>query len=226
MSKKLKKALFDIVTDDAPEEPVGWGIIWECITRPGKYGLGQDFPGLAEDAVKEALAELVAEGKLIEGPARDGEQGWREPTPDVPAFILRVEDRIGIQPVKWPVPIHISMCGDYVDFTVPIEPQVSVRDHDDPEAWAQRERDEGHHVIKFRNIVEWGPHVWLAFLERYHRTYEQSTWDEDDEKRQPGSPEAAMADLIDSLSDEIGRLERTRSALVKAFNDAGGLGKI
>lgn len=144
------------------------------------------------------------------------------PPPKVHEFIQRIEAEIGTKPADWPVSLHVKHCGDYTDFEVPIEYHSR---RDDSEEWAQRKKDAGTHTLTFRHIHEWGD-AWLVLLEEHGRCYEQSTYDEDDESKQPDSPEKAMADLIYELSHEIGRLEKTRSALVKAFNRAGGLGKV
>jgi hypothetical protein len=127
----------------------------------------------------------------------------------IPAFIQKVAGTIGIDGK-----VHVEdYTHDARDYRIILEPRVrkfwGIRD---PEAWRERGVRDGYHQLVFRHLHCWGD-AWMCSLEELRRSYTHSIYSEDDEDQQPSTPEAAFAEMVSNLVEEIDLLTAIRDSL-------------
>ena len=99
--------------------------------------------------------------------------------------------------------------GDCLDYDIFLAPLIRERFYGGNPEWIEqaleRARKHGSHVLKFRNIVEYGDNNWVCFLEQDHPHV---------------TPEKAFHNLMESLSEEVKLLEEVRQSLALASSSA------
>ena len=212
LEERLEEALTEIITDGGdPGYPTDWETLWECLTRP--YGYGKDFPELREESVRAVLAVMVKTG-TIDDVSTASTPAWIEPPPKAPAFIHEVAKKIGVRPLR----AYGGHNDETHEFVIPLEPLIRrsfYTEDADMEKIRDRDTQQEKHKLQFRRLVGWSDDAWLCTLDDY-RCYLQSTWDEDDESRQPSTPEEAFDGLLMRLDEEIALFQETRATLLRA----------
>jgi len=178
-----------------------------------------------EASVRAAIQKMVEEGGLR--PKKGAEDTWERIPPEVPSFILEMAAKLGYEPewthhgIENKVSAYENYNGDCLDYDIFLAPLIRERFYGGNPEWIEqaleRGRKHGSHVLKFRNIVEYGDNNWVCFLEQDHRCYVQSQGDEDNPH---ATPEKAFHNLMESLSEEVSLLEKVRQSLTLASSSA------
>lgn len=127
----------------------------------------------------------------------------------IPPFIQKVAAAISVDGE-----VHIEESHrETLDYLVYLEPNLRMSwGIGDPEKYRERGRLTGEHRLVFRHFQDIGD-AWMCFVQELRQVYAQSMWDEDDEDRQAPSPEAAFAEMLTNLVEEIDLLTATRDSL-------------